>query len=551
MWSALRIQHFALISQLNLTIEPGFTVLTGETGAGKSILLGALQLALGGRSDSSKWVVQGKKCVVEADFNLAKSSWESWFAQEDLDFEPVTTLRREISATGKSRAFINDTPVKLTVIRDLSESLIDIHSQVDSAKLTRSGFVAGYLDRMTDSHQSMTTYQDAWLTWQGAKADWARLEVELQSVMDEEYLRFLHEELQAAQLEPDEEKQWQDELQTLSHAEDLMSDCEEARALIESPEQGLQDMMGRLQNLVTRMAGMSSQFHDMTVSGQEALTALEDMLRSMDDLFPHLQSDPGRLSWLEDRLSMLDALQRKHQVADVKSLLEKQAALGFQLDGLHAAGDRRASLSQALVDSKSAVMAAANQLHIDRLNHVDVVTSAVEKTLKSLNMPDASLAIDCQELPQPSKDGLWQYHFMFSANKGSKPMPIAKVASGGEQSRLMLALKKLFVEKKGLQTMLFDEIDSGISGQTASKVAGIFQEMGMQGQILAITHLPQVAAAGQHHWLVDKQGQGGQTETSLRILDKKDRQLEVARMLAGDAITETALAQASNLLGTS
>jgi DNA repair protein RecN (Recombination protein N) len=238
-------------------------------------------------------------------------------------------------------------------------------------------------------------------------------------------------------------------------------------------------------------------------------------------------------------------------VADVKSLLEKQAALGSQLDGLHAAGDRRASLSQALVDSKSAVMAAASQLHIDRMNHVDVVTSAVEKTLKSLNMPDASLAIDCQELPQPSKDGLWQYHFMFSANKGSKPMPIAKVASGGEQSRLMLALKKLFVVKKGLQTMLFDEIDSGISGQTASKVAGIFQEMGMQGQILAITHLPQVAAAGQHHWLVDKQGHGGQTETSLRILDKKDRQLEVARMLAGDAITETALAQASNLLGTS
>ncbi|NDD50348.1 MAG: hypothetical protein EBZ34_02815 [Flavobacteriia bacterium] len=498
MLSALRIQNFALIDQLDLAVPAGFTVMTGETGAGKSILLGALQLALGGRADVQALALDGEKCVVEADFHL-NEAWKPFFDAEDLDFQALSTLRREISAAGKSRAFINDTPVRLETLKTLSEQLIDIHSQRDTAFLTNPSFFPEFLDEYGGLQDVRAAFAAAWGHLQQAEKELRSAKSAFGSDFDPSYTQFLFEELQAAQLKAGEEEVCQEELRSFTHAEAIQEAYAEARGLLDGDERAVVHAIGQLKSVMDRLAKHSDRFAPL----QEEARLLDEqgqaLLRDLESLADSLDVDPGRQQYLEDRLSLIDQLERKHRLQTVDELLALQAELGTQLDDFSSVEERITSAEKARAAADKAVIQAATLWHDARMAVLPRVLEEAHSLLKHLNLADARLAIDVEAL-------------------------------------------------EALQTLLFDEIDAGVSGGTAAKVAELFQSMSQHVQVIAITHLPQVAAAGSAHWRVEKGQVAGKTFTGLRALEATERVDEVARLLAGEVITETARAQALSLL---
>jgi DNA repair protein RecN (Recombination protein N) len=547
MLSALRIQNFALIHQLDLAVPAGFTVMTGETGAGKSILLGALQLALGGRADVQALALDGEKCVVEADFHLS-DAWKTFFDEEDLDFQALTTLRREISAAGKSRAFINDTPVRLETLKMLSEQLIDIHSQRDTAFLTNPSFFPEFLDEYGGLQDVRAAYAAAWGHLQKAEKELRAAKSAFGSDFDPSYTQFLFEELQAAQLKVGEEEVCQEELRSFTHAEAIQEAYAEARGLLEGDERAVVHTIGQLKSVMDRLAKHSDRFASLQEEARLLDEQGQTLLRALENLADSLDVDPGRQQYLEERLSLIDQLQRKHRLQTVEELLALQAELGTQLDDFSSVEERITAAEKARAEADKAVIKGASLWHDARMTVLPRVLEEAHSLLKHLNLADARLAIDVEALEAPTAKGGQRYHVLFSANPGAVPLPLGKVASGGERNRLMLALKALFAQGKGLQTLLFDEIDAGVSGGTAAKVAELFTSMSQHVQVIAITHLPQVAAAGKAHWRVEKEVASGKTSTRLRTLQATERVDEVARLLAGEVITETARAQALSLL---
>lgn len=547
MLCALRIQNFALIEQLDLDIAPGFTVLTGETGAGKSILLGALQLALGGRADVQSLALDGQKCVVEADFKLTSDPWMERLASYDLDYLPVSTLRREISAAGKSRAFVNDTPVRLDSLKEISEQLIDIHSQRDSAFLSQPAFVAEFLDRFAGLAREKTAYDHALNAWKEALSAVERFERMQGEGFDSEYTQFILDEIRQAKLTADEEDRLREELRTLSNMEAIQTIYAEARASLEGP-MGALETLAQFKTSSDRLVRLSEQFKETQAWASQLDQHAQEALRELELQADHLDLDPERMAQVEGRLAFIDQLQRKHRVGSVQDLLDMADHWESQLDA-HAssASDRKAAEAQCEACEK-ALQAQGLALHEARLKEIPKVLTSLHQTLAEVNLADASMEIRPESLVQPASYGSHRYELYFSANPGALAQPVQKVASGGERNRLMLALKALFAQGKGLQTLLLDEIDSGISGGTAARVAELFKRMADHVQLIAITHLPQVAGAGSQHWRVQKWVEAGQTHTGLQVLSASERVEEVARLLAGEEITETARAQARSLL---
>lgn len=547
MLSALRIQNFALIDQLDLPVPAGFTVLTGETGAGKSILLGALQLALGGRADVQALALDGEKCIVEADFRLDER-WKAFFEDEDLDFQVLSTLRREISAAGKSRAFINDTPVRLETLKALSEQLIDIHSQRDTAFLTNPSFFPEFLDEFGGLQEVRSAYVAAWGRFQQAEKELRSAKSLFGSDFDPAYVQFLFDELQKAQLKAGEEEAHQEELRSFTHAEAIHEAYAEARGLLDGDERAVVHAIGQLKSVMDRLAKHSDRFQFLQEEARLLDEQGQSLLRELENLADTLDVDPGRHQFLEERLSLIDQLQRKHRLHSVEELLTLQSELGAQLDDFSSVEERISAAEKDRAAAEKALIQAASLWHEARMNVVPNVLDEAHALLKHLNLEEAQLAVEVEALETPTAKGGFRYYLLFSANPGMAPMPLGKVASGGERNRLMLALKALFARGKGLHTLLFDEIDAGVSGGTAAKVAELFQTMSHHAQIIAITHLPQVAAAGTAHWRVEKGVAAGKTYTGLRVLNQTQRVDEVARLLAGEVITETARAQALSLL---
>ena len=547
MLSALRIQNFALIDQLDLPVPAGFTVLTGETGAGKSILLGALQLALGGRADVQALALDGEKCIVEADFRLDER-WKAFFEDEDLDFQALSTLRREISAAGKSRAFINDTPVRLETLKALSEQLIDIHSQRDAAFLTNPSFFPEFLDEFGGLHEVRSAYVAAWGRFQHTEKELRSAKSSFGSDFDPAYAQFLFDELKKAQLKAGEEEAYQEELRSFTHAEAIHEAYAEARGLLDGDERAVVHAIGQLKSVMDRLAKHSDRFQLLQEEARLLDEQGQSLLRELENLADTLDVDPGRQQFLEERLSLIDQLQRKHRLHTVEELLNLQSELGAQLDDFSSIEERISAAERDRAAAEKALIQAANLWHEARMNVVPKVLDESHALLKHLNLEEAQLAVEVEALETPTAKGGFRYYLQFSANPGMAPMPLGKVASGGERNRLMLALKALFARGKGLHTLLFDEIDAGVSGGTAAKVAELFQTMSHHAQVIAITHLPQVAAAGTAHWRVEKGVAAGKTYTGLRVLNPTERVDEVARLLAGEVITETARAQAISLL---
>lgn len=549
MLCALRIQNFALIERLDLHVDPGFTVLTGETGAGKSILLGALQLALGGRADVQSLALDGEKCIVEADFILSPEPWRARLEAHDLDFAEVSTLRREISAAGKSRAFINDTPVRLESLKEISEQLIDIHSQRDNAFLSQPAFVAEFLDRLAGLEKEKTVYDSCLATWKSALSKIQQLDLQTGQGFDSDYSQFVVDEIRQAMLEPEEEDQWREELRTLSNMEAIQTLYAEARESLEGP-MGAMEPLAILKTTTDRLMRLSEQFKESQALTSQLDQLAQEALRNLEQQADRLELDPERLLFVENRLAFIDQLQRKHRVSSIPQLLDFAKQLEAQLDLHTSSASIREAAEQSVLDSFSALQKAGESLHQARMKEIPSVLASLHQTLGEVNLSQAVMEIRPEALPQPGVYGAHRYDLFFSANPGAVVLPVHKVASGGERNRLMLALKALFVQGKGLQTLLLDEIDTGVSGGTAARVAELFKRMAEHVQLIAITHLPQVAGAGSHHWRVQKWAEAGQTYTGLQILQPAERIEEVARLLAGEEITETARAQARSLLST-
>ncbi len=549
MLCALRIQNFALIRELDLVIEPGFTVLTGETGAGKSILLGALQLALGGRVDVQALALDGEKCVVEADFRLQADRWAKRLESVDLDFAPVTTLRREISAAGKSRAFINDTPIRLEVLKEISEQLIDIHSQRDSIFLSHPAFVAEFLDAFAGLDQEFFDYRAALMEAKLAERSLADLHAELGAAFDADYTQFIWDELRAARLHTEEEESLREELRWLSNMEALQSAYTEARACMEDAS-GALERLGHFKSALDRLARLSTHFEAAQDMAYTLDQTAQDALRELEHQGDRLELDPQRLLAVEARLSLIDQLQRKHRVHTIAELLDLMAQWEAQL-ARHAQADlQRSEAQQRCTRAKDRLQTQAEALHSARWAVAPRVVKALHDSMADINLSEARIEIRPEALPTCTNYGGYRYDLYFTANPGAAPQPVQKVASGGERNRLMLALKALFAQGRGLETILLDEIDAGVSGGTAARVADVFRRMAQDVQLIAISHLPQVAGAGTHHWRVVKWVEAGQTHTGLKVLSPEEREEEVARLLAGEEITATARAQARSLLST-
>ena len=549
----LHIERFALIDQLDLIVEPGFTVVTGETGAGKSIFLGALQLALGGRAEFASIGQANHRSLVEAEFSVPQSresdlgspEWDWWTDQD----KALVVLRREVVPGGRSRAFINDSPVRLDELRRVSASLVDIHSQRDEGLWARSEGVVLLLEAF--AHQGQEVREDygrAWSAYRAAANDFALLESQIGAVSDPEYLRFMVEELQALGLKPGEEASLRERLSLLGNQQELSEASAEALSLIEREELGLDSIAAQVRRLGERVARLSPSNEELSAMG----FALEEQVRELrarwSDLVERLDSDPMALEIAEERLAAIDRLQRKHQCPDEEALLAHQALLEQRLEVWDAGQERRIQAQAAVESALKKVQQAGSAWNQNLMQAEAKLAHAVREGLADLAMPQTLFAVKAELRTTPSAAGTYSYRLEFSANPGQSMQDLAKVASGGERSRLMLVLKRFLAQRQGLSTVLFDEIDTGVSGGTASKMAQMLRSMSRDAQVIAITHLPQVAALGSQHWVVEKSVEKDSTRTMLKVLDQAERISEVARLLSDGVLSEVALAQAEALM---
>lgn len=545
MLRSLRIQHFALIDAVQLDFQNGFTVFTGETGSGKSIILAATQLILGERADLSVLAPGAKKAIVEAVFDLPQTLLP-FFEQNDLDFEPQTLIRREIAAEGKSRAFINDTPVSLQVLRQLTGNLLQIHSQYNTLELKSKSYQLQLIDLLLGLGEQQAAFSDALKSFQSLQREFAAKQLQYeQDCAQQDYNDFLREELEALQLHDPKILGLETELQRYANAAQL----QEAHAALES----LQDDNGPYASLYQRKLVLDKVKHIDTqmASFAERLEALLIEIKelSRDASRASAQElDPSQLPVLEALQDKINSVLHKHRVQDIAALLEIQNQLSNQAQTLQAQLETLNDMRRALAEREQQLWADAKALHQSRVAGVGALAAQLKQILNELKLPNTTLAFDLQQTDQLNSLGCSAIELLFSANLGHNPVAVERAASGGELSRLMLALQKMVSEKKALPTIIFDEIDTGVSGDVALKIGRLLNEMAHNGQCMAISHLPQVAAKAAHHFLVQKTVVNERMQTKVSTLSPVERTQEIARLLSGEIISDAALANAASLL---
>ena len=547
MLNGLYIKNFALINSLDQRIEQGFTVLTGETGAGKSILLGALQLALGGRADLKNLTLDGKKCIVEAEFILDPKKWKVFFEKNDWDFSESTTLRREIVSNGKSRAFINDSPVKLEGLRSLSEMLIDVHSQRDSFFLKNPQFIIDFLDSFGDLHAQRETYETNYNKLNKIKSKLNKLNTLNGEKIDLDYLKFVLDELKSANLKLSEENDLTNELEILSSSEEIQLLFDEIRFMSEN-ENGLDNNLSRWMACFDKLKQKSNIFSSIRNEASSVQDMYQTTMYNLESWTEKIDTNPNRLMEVEERLAFIEQLKLKHRTSSVEGLLDLESLWQDQIEKIENKNRDVKNYQEELLKLETEVIQAAELLHQKRSKLFSSIEKSVIDSLSTLNMKGTKFIIRTSKLSSLAIYGNYKYSIDFSANSGQSMMPVEKVASGGERNRLFLVLKSLFAKGVGLETIIFDEIDSGVSGETAAKMAEMFSDIGKHSQVIAITHLPQVAAAGSYHWKVQKTTEEGRTSTELKNLNFDERQEEIARLLTGEKVSDAAMAQAKFLL---
>ena len=550
MLKQLYIRNFTLIDELDIKLYPGFSVITGETGAGKSIILGAIGLLLGNRADS-KAIKSGKeRCVIEAHFDLSRYDMKGFFDDNDIDFDAEDTIiRRELTSAGKSRAFINDTPVPLTKMRELGEQLVDIHSQHQNLLLQKEDFQLNVVDILAQDAEHIKAYQAVYQQYRSALSRLEQLKQELiKNRENEEFMRFQHKELGEAHLEPGELEQLEQESDILNHSEEIKSALYEADHSLSDDEGSILQLLRNASYSISNIREIYPEVAELSDRLDSSYIELKDIAQEISSSLDRIDFDPARLEQLNTRLDQLNTLLQKFHVETIEELIETRDLLAQQLEHIDN-GNEDIEILQKEVDQKLIkAMSAAHSLSSLRKKVAKSIETEMKNRLVPLGIPNVRFEIEFAE-KSLCRDGADKVSFLFSANRSTPLQPISQVASGGEIARVMLSLKAMISGAVKLPTIIFDEIDTGVSGKIAEKMAEIMTEMGNQNrQVISITHLPQIAAMGSHHYKVMKEETQTGTISQMRELTPEQRVEEIAQMLSGSDISQAALANAKELI---
>lgn len=546
----LSVSNYTLIDELHIDFEPGFSVITGETGAGKSIILGALSLILGQRADLKSLRHSDEKAVIEGVFDIASYHLRDFFDENELDYdEGECILRREILPSGKSRAFINDTPVSVAQLKALGEQLIDIHSQHQNLLLADSRFQLRVVDTMAGDAALLADYREHYHRWRERLQAFARLQEENRTGREEEdYLRYQLGQLDEAQLKEGEQEELEGELQTLQHAEEIKNELAVLQTCLHGEETGVVSLLNAALSRMKSLSRLYPEVDEWIGRLESDYIDLKDIATTVDRSQENLNIDPERLAWVENRLDTYYSLQQKHRVSNAAELLALRDSFAKRLARIENYDEELAALKRQVEEQEQQVRDLAARLTEVRQQSAAGISQTLTERVKPLGMPHLQFEIEVAPRPQLDETGGDAIRFLFSANKNQPLQPVSEVASGGEISRLMLSLKALVAHAMALPTIIFDEVDTGVSGEIADKMARIMREMAQCMQVISITHLPQVAAWGQTHYRVYKSDTDTATATHLVRLTDKQRVEEIARMLSGSSLTAAALDNARELL---
>jgi len=549
MLTSLSINNFALIDKLGINFSDGFSIITGETGAGKSILLGALGLVLGKRADLTSLKNKDEKCIIEAHFQISNYNLHSFFEANDIDYEAETIIRREILPSGKSRAFINDSPVNLQELQDLSLYLIDIHSQHQTQELSQETFQFQIIDAVANNVDVIASYSTILKSYKKDKSQLTILNTQLQSVLKEQdYNTFLLEELLVAQLKLNEQEQLEQIYEQLNNVEFIKESLDKSMALANEEQIGILQNLKELKIALQKMVGFSSDYKSLFERINSVSIEFDDITNEINQLSENLINDPEQLDLVNQKLQTIYNLQKKHQVSSVSELIDIQNDLDNKVVSV---GELEIEINKLTTKIQNTTLELDNFATIIRENRLKAVPVLSEKLifiLEQLGMPNVRFNMELKPLDTYFANGKDDLQFLFSANKGSDFGLLKKVASGGELSRIMLATKAILAQYSNLPTIIFDEIDTGVSGEIANKMGNIMKEMSAKMQVFSITHLPQIAAKGDVHYKVFKSIQGERTISELKLLSSEERIVEIAEMLSGKDISDSALNHAKALL---
>lgn len=545
----LYIENYALIQKLEIDFRSGFSVITGETGAGKSILLGALGLILGDRADTAALADNTQKCIVEGHFSLPDSRFRDFFSAHDLDFEPLSIFRREVTPSGKSRAFVNDTPVNLNVLKALGDKLVDIHSQHENLLLKDASFQLAVVDYFAGNQELTKSYGVEYQHLQTLKHQFEVLaQLEAKSRLDEDYYRFQVSELEQANPVAGEIGELENDHQLFSHSEEIKAALGRANGLFHQAEPSILDLLSEARNVLADYSAYSPELAEISARLQTGFIELKDLGSEISRMESRISYDPEKLETIRQRMDLLYSLQKKHRLAHPDELPALLEELSRKLSSIEDLSAQLNAIQQQIHAQTALVQERAAQLHEKRRAVSEALAGKIIRILQKLGMADASFHIEISQYPEPGPSGIDRIQFLFNANKGGEAGEISKIASGGELSRIMLTLKSIVAEKLVLPTVIFDEIDMGVSGKTADMVGSILRDMAIGRQLIVITHLPQIAARGDHHYIVYKKEGEQATRSAIRPLAQEEKAGEIARLISGEHISEAALAAATELL---
>ena len=550
MLKQLYIKNFTLIDELDISFNPGFSVITGETGAGKSIILGAIGLLLGNRADTRQVKAGTERCIVEAHFDLHKYNLQTFFQEHDLDYdEQDCIVRREVSASGKSRAFINDSPVSLQQMKDLGERLVDIHSQHQNLLLRKEDFQLNVIDLMAGNERERNDYATSYQSYTQARSQLQALKQQMQANHDnEDFLRFQQSELNDAQLTAGEQEELEEQSRLMSHVEEIKSALYESDNLLNADSTGIVNGLRTIINQLHSIENVFPAAEELASRTDECFIELKDISEEISNRLERVDFNPAELERINDRLDHLYSLQQKYHVSSVEELIDIKQNIDEQLSQIDNSDEQLKELQDQLIALESACQDKAKRLSATRQKAARKVEQAMKSRLVPLGIPNVRFEVSLSEKPL-SVDGTDRVAFLFSANKSTALLPVSEVASGGEIARVMLSLKAMISGSVKLPTIIFDEIDTGVSGRVAEQMAAIMKEMGdADRQVISITHLPQIAAMGATHYRVSKEERKQGTTSSMVMLSQEERISEIAQMLSGSNISEAAISNAKALL---
>jgi DNA repair protein RecN (Recombination protein N) len=545
----LFVQNYALIKELDVEFENGLTIITGETGAGKSILLGALSLILGTRADSSVLLDKNEKCIVEGTFRIEDYELNELFVSNNLDYESVTSLRREINPAGKSRAFINDTPVTVNMLKELGDRLIDIHSQHQTLMLNDNSFQLNLIDSFSDTARLKNEYREIFLNYRKLKKEYSVIKEKAdKNKSDLEYYQFQYNQIDEAKLKEGEQRALEAEQELLGHSEEIKLALSQSSNLFFAESVSILSMLREVKSNLGRIKIFLPESESLLSRTDSALIELDDIATEIEKLAISIEADPQRLVMVNNRLDLIYSLIQKHRVNDLNELIMKKGEIENMISSIVTGHERLIELEKRLEKDVISLKIISEKISEMRKKVLPNIELRITELLRQLGIPNAKFRILLTQLSEFTATGIDQADYLFSANKQIAPENLARIASGGELSRVMLSLKSLLSKNNNLPTIIFDEIDAGVSGEVADKVGQILSGMGKYMQVINITHLPQVASRGTRHYHVYKDDTDNSTFTRVKLLSPEERILEVARLLSGSEVTETAMKNARELL---